>query len=100
MVMAVSRRCSAAGPGAVRTGMSHVPGTLLSRQARPRSGRVKGHGLAAGRQIARKTTRKGVSADYRARPAAKIRSRSGPGQPVVDLPGHVALEDADHLGLG
>src|SRR5262249_42453490 len=39
------------------------------------------------------------SADYRARPAARI-GWSGPGQPVVDLPGDVALEDADYLGFG
>ena len=41
--------------GAVRTGMSHVPGTLLSGQACPVSGRGEGHGLAAGRQIVLRT---------------------------------------------
>jgi hypothetical protein len=43
--------------------------------------------------------RSGVSADYRARPAARGRGDSGAGQPVAGLPGDVALEDPDHLGL-
>ena len=38
---AIWSRLVSAGPGAVRTGMSHWAGTLLSRQAGPGSGREK-----------------------------------------------------------
>jgi hypothetical protein len=51
--------------------MSH--GRARSYQDRlARARREKMLGLAAGRQIVIRTTRFGVSADYRARPAARI----------------------------
>ncbi len=57
-------------------------------------------GLAAGRQIVLRTApSSGVSADYRARPAARIGGGSGAGQPVAGLPGDIALRTRITSGL-
>ena len=59
-------------------------GTLLSGQAWPRVRPGEEHWLASGRQIVIRTAPAGVSADYRARPAARIgdvRAGAGGGRP-------------------
>ncbi len=63
------------------------------------SGRSNGEfGLAAaGRQIVLRATLQ-APADYRARPAAAANYALG--KVVIDLAGHVALEDSDDFGFG
>ena len=73
-----------------------LTGTLLSGQA---GLGLVGEWLAAGRRIVLRTTRRGVSR-LSGQARRQDRGCSGAGQVAVDLPGNVALEDPDHLGLG
>ena len=87
------------GRGAVRTGMSHGRArSYQDRQAPARRGRDEGW-RRAGRSFSGRPSVRGVSR-LSGQARRQDRDASGPGQVVVDLPGNVALEDPDHLGLG
>ena len=69
---------------AVRTGMSHVRARSYQDRLGPGVRPGEEHWLASGRQIVIRTAPAGVSADYRARPAARIgdvRAGAGGGRP-------------------
>ena len=81
-----------------RTGLGHSSEgkLLLGQLSRPQ---VRAWLATGGRSFWGQPPKR-VSADYRARPAARSFRCSGCGQVVVDLAGDVALEDPDDLGFG